>query len=188
MKVYLLAVDQRILYYLNNLARNWGFANKFFAVYFIYGLPLFLIWLWFYDRKSKTVVLRVLASAILAWQVISKIIGHFINRPRPFEFGNVRELVFHRPTYSFPSDHAAALFAVSAAFWFTGNKKLSIIFLGVAITISFFRVATGIHWMSDIVAGAVIGIVAAWLVDLFDKPLNIAYEFIIKIAQKLRLA
>lgn len=188
MKAYLLAVDQKILYYLNNLAKNWGFANKFFAEYLIYGLPLFLIWLWFYDKKSKKVVLRIIASVLLSWQVISRLIGYFIYRPRPFEFGNVRELVFHRPTYSFPSDHAAALFAVAAAFWFVGNRKLAIIFFAIASVICFFRVATGIHWASDIVAGAFIGIVAAWLIDLFDKPLNIFYEFILKIAQKLRLA
>lgn len=187
-KNYIVALDQKILYYLNNLIKDWGFANTFFAKYLIYALPVFLIWLWFYDRKSKKVVLRIITSILLAWQVISNLIGHFVNRPRPFEFGNVRELVFHLPTYSFPSDHAAATFAVAAALWFTGNKKLAFIALAGAIVICFFRVATGIHWASDIIAGAIVGIIAAWLVDLFDKPLNIAYEFIIRIAQKLRLA
>lgn len=194
-KNYIVALDQKILYYLNNLVKDWGFANKFFAEYLIYSLPIFLLWLWFcgakaslHDRKSKKLVLQILTSVILSWQVISKIVGHFIHRLRPFEFGNIKELVFHRPTYSFPSDHAAALFSVAAILWFTGNKRLAIVWFAIALVISFFRISTGIHWPSDIVAGAAIGIVAAWLVDLFDKPLNIAYEFIIKIAQKLRLA
>jgi len=182
------ALDQKILYFLNNLVKNWGFANAFFAKYLIYSLPIFLIWLWFYDRKSKKVVLRILASVLLAWQVISAIIGHFVNRPRPFEFGNVKELVFHLPTYSFPSDHASALFAVVGALWLTGNKRLALLWLIIAVVVCFFRMATGIHWMSDIVAGLIIGLIAAWLIDLFDKPLNIIYELIIKVAQKLRLA
>lgn len=181
-------IDQTILHYLNNLVKSWGFVNKFFAEYLIYFMPLVLIWLWTYSEKSKKVAMRAFSSAILSWFGLAWVIGQFIHRARPFELGGIKELIFHRPTYSFPSDHAAALFAVAFSFWFSGNKKLGVTFLIIAIVASTFRVATGLHWPSDIVGGAVLGLIAAYLIDLFDKPLNIIYDFIIKLAKKLRLA
>lgn len=188
MEKYVKSIDQNILLYLNNLVKNWGFVNKFFAEYLIYATPIVLLWLWFYDFKAKKVALRAFTSVILAWPIIAYFVGKFFNRPRPFEVGGIQELLFHRPTYSFPSDHAAAIFALAASFWFSGYKKLGGAFFFGGIVICFFRVATGIHWPSDIVAGALIGILAAWIVDLLDKPLNMIYEFIIKIMQKIKLA
>lgn len=188
MRIYLLALDQKILYWLNARVQHLGFLNKFFAEWLIYLMPLVLLWLWFYSEKSKKVALRALVSVILAWPILALAIGQIIHRDRPFNLGGLQELIFHRPTYSFPSDHAAALFALVASFWFSGYKKLSLFFLGIAIVVSVFRVAAGLHFPSDILAGAVLGILAGWLVDLFDKPLNIVYDFIIRMAKMVRLA
>lgn len=188
MKIYLLALDQKILYWLNAQVQGLGFLNKLFAEWLIYTVPLVLLWLWFYSEKSKKVAMRAFSSVILAWPIFALIIGKIFNRPRPFDLGGIQELIFHRPTYSFPSDHTAALFAIMMSFWLSGYKKLSLFFLGLAIVVGIFRVATGLHFPSDILAGAGLGILAAYLVDLFDKPLNIVYEFIIKMARKVRLA
>lgn len=182
------AFDQKIVTYLNNLIQGWGFWNKLFTEYMVYSMPVIMLWLWLYDQKSKKVAMRGFASVILAWPVIAYIIGKFVNRTRPFELGGMHELIFHRPTYSFPSDHAAALFAFAFSLWFSGYKKLGVFCLGIAIIVSTFRIATGLHWPTDIIAGAVVGLISAYLIDLFDKPLNIIYDFIIKIAKKLRLA
>lgn len=188
MKTYLLVLDQKVLFWLNARVANWGIWNKFLAEWLIYLVPLVLLWLWFYSEKSKKVALRAFVSVMLAWPIFSLIIGQLVHRGRPFDLGGIRELIFHRPTYSFPSDHAAAIFAVMMSFWLSGYKKLSLFFLGVAVVVSVFRVAAGLHFPSDVLAGAVLGILAAYLVDLFDKPFNIIYEFIIKIARKARLA
>jgi len=184
------SMDLKILLSLNQFfaKHNLGFLDKILAEYLTYTLPLILIVLWFWSKDAKKVALRALFSAILAWPIFSTIIGKLANRERPFETGGVQELIFHRPTYSFPSDHAAALFAVAMSFYFSGYKKLSYIMFAVAIIVSFFRIATGIHWPTDVLAGAVLGIFSAYLINLFDKPLAIVYNFFIGIARKLRLA
>lgn len=164
------------------------FWDKFLAEYLIYFLPIILLFLWFYGEKAKKVALKALFAAILAWPIFANIIGHLINRARPFEMMGVKELIFHRPDYSFPSDHAAALFAVAFSFWFSGYKKLAAAMFVLGIIISFFRVAMAIHFPSDILGGFVLGLVAACLIDLFDKPLDIVYNFIIKFFRTLRLA
>lgn len=181
--------DEKILLPLNlYFSSHGGFLNKFLAEFLIYSLPLILIVLWFWSKQAKKIALKALFSAILAWPIFSYLVGHFVNRPRPFEISGVQELIFHRPSYSFPSDHAAALFAVAFSFWLSGYKKLSIAMFVIASVISFFRIATGIHWPTDILAGVLIGLTAAYLIDLFDKPLSIVYNFILKIAVRLRLA
>ncbi|MEI6039992.1 MAG: phosphatase PAP2 family protein [Candidatus Berkelbacteria bacterium] len=185
---YIQALDLKILLWLNNFVKDWGFWNKLFAEYLIYVLPIILLWLWFYDQKSKKVAMRAAGSALVAFLVFAHSIGQFIHRARPFDSGGVRELLFHRPTYSFPSDHATVFFAIAASFWFSGNKKMGVAFFVLASINAIFRVATGIHWPTDVLAGAIIGIFTAYLVYLFDKPLNIVYEFVIKLAKKVNLA
>lgn len=181
--------DLKILLYFNSyFAKHGGILNKLFAEYLIYLLPLALICLWFFSEKAKKVALRALFAAILAWPILANIIGRLIDRARPFEITGVKELVFHRPDYSFPSDHAAALFAIGFSLWFSGFKKLALTVFLLAVVISFFRVATGIHWPTDILGGIAVGFIAAYLIDLFDKPLDIIYNFLIKIARFLRLA
>lgn len=181
--------DQKILLWLNQyFAAHWGFLNKFFAEYLIYSLPLTLIYLWFYSEKAKKVALKGLFSVILGWPIIANIIGHLINRSRPFETEGIKELIFHRPTYSFPSDHATAIFALAFSFWLSGYKKLAVAIFIIGLVISFFRVTTAIHYPSDILGGIVVGFVAAYLIDLFDKPLDMVYKFIIRMAKIVRLA
>ena len=184
------SIDRAVLSSLNNFLSQHSipFLEKFFSEYLIYLLPLILIILWFVSAKSKKVALRAFLAAILAWPILANLIGHLVNRARPFESAGVKELVFHRPDYSFPSDHAAAIFAIAFSFWLSGNKKLGWFVFIIGILISIFRVAAGIHWPSDILAGVVVGLVAAYLINLFDKPLDIIYNFILKIARYLGLA
>lgn len=180
--------DKSVLLWLNNLVKNWGLVNNIFAEYLIYLVPLTLIWLWFFDQKSKKVVIRAILSAGVAFGLVAHSIGLFVHRARPFDVGGVRELLFHRPDYSFPSDHATVFFAVAASFYFSGQKKLGVTFFVLAIINSIFRVATGLHWPSDVITGAVIGIVTAYIIYLLERPLTPFYDFLIKIAKRLKLA
>lgn len=188
----LLNFDSTWLISWNNFANSssfWGGLFKFCGQYLIYIVPIFLVVFWFfphYDSKSKKAGFQALFSAGLA-VAFSNIIGRLINRPRPFE-GNIHELFFHRPTYSFPSDHSAVLFAIAFSLYFSGYKKLFWIMLLLAIIISLSRIATGIHFPSDIITGAVLGIVSSWIIWLLERPLNYFYNFLIAIAKKLRLA
>lgn len=171
----------------NYFSIHGGIFNKIFAEYAVYALPIILLVLWF-ALKDKYVSMRAFFAVIIAWPIIAQIIGKIIYRPRPFEAGVIQELIFHRPTYSFPSDHAAALFAVAFSLWFSGYKKIAYAMFIYAIIICFFRVATGIHWPTDIVGGIIVGLIAAYMIKLLEKILKPVYDFIIKIMHYLRLA
>jgi len=182
-------IDKSVLLKLNEWSVHLSlFVNKFFAEYLTYSIPIILLVVFYWEQKAKKPAMRAFFSAMLAWPILGNILGHLINRPRPFDAGGVKEIIFHRPTYSFPSDHAAALFAIAFSFWLSGYKKLSISLFIMATAISFFRISTAIHWPTDIIGGIIVGLFAAWLIDLFDRPLDIFYNLILKILRVIRLA
>jgi undecaprenyl-diphosphatase len=186
----LLDWDKKWLVSWNNLAESSGFLKasvKFTAQYLIYLLPIIFVILWFYSAQAKKVALRAVASAGLGLG-ITMIIGKSINRPRPFESGGVQEILFHRPDYSFPSDHTTVLVAIAVSFYLSGYKKLSYLMFILATIISVARIAAGVHYPSDILAGAVVGIAAAFIIKALDGPLEYVYQFIIGIARRLMLA
>jgi undecaprenyl-diphosphatase len=63
---------------------------------------------------------------------------------------------------SFPSGHAAGSFAF-AAFVFAVHRRAGLAFAGLAILVALSRVALGVHYPSDVVAGAFLGGVFGWM-------------------------
>lgn len=107
------------------------------------------------------------AVALLANQVIA----HLWARPRPFtEHPALTHVLGARTTDpSFPSDHAAAAFAIAFAV-LAFSRRAGIGFLGVAALIAVSRVALGMHYPSDVLAGALVGFGAATLVTTLGSP------------------
>ncbi|RLC39334.1 MAG: hypothetical protein DRH33_03145 [Candidatus Nealsonbacteria bacterium] len=89
-------------------------------------------------------------------------------RTRPFLENGINLLVEKINQPAFPSGHAAFFFALSLIVLFY-NKKAGILFFIASILICLGRVIVGIHWPSDILAGAVVGLFSAWLVNKFFK-------------------
>ena len=74
----------------------------------------------------------------------------------------VRQLVAHPNGASFPSGHASLAFGIAAgvAYYY---PKTSIVFFVAALLVGVGRVVAGIHWPSDIVGGAIAGLMGAFL-------------------------
>jgi undecaprenyl-diphosphatase len=183
-------MDQAIFSFSNSLlGKSVVFDSliKFLAVYLIYSIPLFLIIYWFLGTK-KTALRAALAGG-LAWQGFAKLIGHLYFRPRPIVSLPAKELIFHRPDYSFPSDHATFLFALAFSFYLAGERKISYWLFVIGIFISVSRVVVGFHYPSDVLAGWVLGIFVAWLLWLAKDPIDKwIIEPLIWLAKKMRLA
>ncbi len=72
--------------------------------------------------------------------------------------------------FSFPSGHAAAMFALAAAVALN-NKNLGIksAFAILAILVSISRVALNYHTYADIIGGAFVGISTVYLIEILYK-------------------
>ncbi len=165
--VNILAFDQKLLLWSQQiLGRSGGldWLLKGAAVYLVYLFPLILVVCWFWSETLKKTALRAFFAGIISWLGIVKTISLFYFRPRPFtaQIG-AKELVFHRPDYSFPSDHAALIFAVSLTFYLFGYRKLGAVLFLISLILITSRVVVGVHYPTDVLAGALIGLVIAWL-------------------------
>ena len=95
----------------------------------------------------------------------NQLIAHVWDRPRPFtaHAAATHLLSAPSPDPSFPSDHAAAAFAIAFAV-LAYSRRGGIAFLLAATLIGLSRIALGMHYPSDVLAGALVGWLAAMLV------------------------
>lgn len=114
-------------------------------------------------RKTRKAGIAMAASLILEVLCCNSILKPFVARPRPCDVNTAVQLLVPRPTdYSFPSGHTGASFAAASALLF-GKNRLWIPSLIAAIFIGFSRLYLYVHYPSDVLAGALIGIMLGWL-------------------------
>ena len=118
--------------------------------------------------KGREAVVVALVSGIVARLGITSFIRFSIDRPRPFEVFGIMST--HETGHAFPSGHAAFFFGFAFALW-PYHRKASITMFAVAVGMGFARVAIAMHWPSDIVAGAVVGFLGAWVTRWGSKAL-----------------
>jgi undecaprenyl-diphosphatase len=93
---------------------------------------------------------------------VAKVISELVDRARPFvaDPHGVHLFSGHAADPGFPSDHATAAFAIATAILLR-RRKAGIFALAAAALLSVGRVALGVHYPSDVLAGAALGSVAA---------------------------
>lgn len=158
-------MDLYLFQQINQFAGKWLWLDTlgiYFAEYFeyvvVFCLVLFLV---IKFRKYWKMVFQAVISALLARFIVVEFIRWLWPRSRPFVENNVNLLLTHNEA-SFPSGHAAFFFALSFII-FLHNKKIGTLFFIASFLICLARVFTGIHWPTDILAGAIVGILSAWL-------------------------
>ncbi|HYK83052.1 MAG TPA: phosphatase PAP2 family protein [Gemmatimonadales bacterium] len=113
------------------------------------------------DVRLATAVLLANGGSHLMVQVLKRAVG----RARPADAsGRVLALVPLPDPHSFPSGHAAAATAVAATLALSHPLTAPVV-LPLAGLVAYSRVALRVHHVSDVVAGAALGLggaVAAW--------------------------
>jgi undecaprenyl-diphosphatase len=102
---------------------------------------------------------------------IGKIISELVDRSRPFvvDPSGVHLFSGHSADPGFPSDHATGAFAVAMAIWLRDRRWGTVALIAAAV-LSVGRVAIGVHFPSDVVAGAALGCGVA--LALYARPLR----------------
>ena len=165
-------LDLSILYFFNRTIAS-GFLDGFadilttvrywYAVYVIAGL--FLI----YRYKMRGVAIVIVAIMLISTtdSLAHYVLKPLVNRPRPCALTEMGQHIVPwirlpsgmRFDESFPSQHALNNFAMAAFFvlLFKRNKWIHALWF-IALVISFGRLYQGLHYPSDVLGGAVIGI------------------------------
>lgn len=104
--------------------------------------------------------------------VINSIIKNIVQRERPFIQDPSLIPLLTESSYSFPSGHASSSFLAATIISYYFPKSKIWVFILAAI-IAFSRVYVGVHYLTDILAGAIegviIGLVVCWIISKIFK-------------------
>ena len=139
------------------LERALIFANQILTgiVYICFVVLLFALG---YKRQFPELIRIVLVCGISF--ILVSVFRFFFNAKRPYAMYEYEPVVAkEKEGQSMPSRHVFSAFVIAMAFAYI-NWKFSIIFFVVATLIAIHRVIVGVHFIKDVVVGALIGIVS----------------------------
>lgn len=173
MEEKLLQLDHSIFYLINTTLSN-AFFDVFLPVWtnfhklqvFLWVIaPLLLIYVFWKARwKGVFIVLSSVALTVAVDKIVNLIKPHF-GRIRPFNAELPFQVIFRgdpQGGLSFPSGHAADGFFI-AVFLGLYFPKLRWFFIGLASMTAYSRIYCGVHYPSDVFAGALLGTALAFL-------------------------
>jgi len=160
------AADWAILHFIHNLfySTPMDFFMPKVTLLGDYGLFWILIALLIILRsKEKKYGYMILIALVFCFLLGNLYLKPLFSRPRPCWLDpSVRLLIPNETDFSFPSGHAMSSFAAATvlAMWKPLYKYCA---YAVAGLIAFSRLYLYVHFPSDVIAGALIGILLGWL-------------------------
>jgi undecaprenyl-diphosphatase len=124
-------------------------------------------------RRAVGVRRAVVAAGLSAGLglALAQVVARLVDRPRPFVAhpDSVHLFAAHAADPGFPSDHATAAFAIAVALLLR-FRAAGLVALAAATVLAATRVAMGVHYPTDVLAGAALG--AACALVLYLPPLR----------------
>jgi membrane-associated phospholipid phosphatase len=124
------------------------------------------------DNLVRNACVTLAATAVNS--ALTTILKYSINRERPFVTYPDITKKSAAGSPSFPSGHTSSAFASATSLSLAYRKWYIIVpAYSWAGTVAYSRMYLGVHYPSDVLAGAVIGTCSAWLTYTINKKLNI---------------
>jgi undecaprenyl-diphosphatase len=155
--------DYHIYQFLHGAIHDRSWLNETYLFFAKYGIVLFAIAFIYLIYKRKIHAFICTFAAMGFAFAVDFIIMIFWKRPRPF-IAHSNEIIapitqgLRVDRVSFPSVHTYIAFAIATAVFLYGHKKLGTLLYILAIFIAVGRVGAGLHYPSDIIGGAMLGI------------------------------
>ena len=141
-----------------DVLRAYVLASEYLFLALVVGLVVLAISRGQYLTRAAGVTAAVSAATAL---LIAKAISDVVDRPRPFvAHHTIHDFLAHAPDPGMPSDHATAAFAIGTAIMLV-HRRLGAAVLVAATVLALGRVFLGVHYLSDVLAGAALGSLVA---------------------------
>ena len=167
--------DIQIFLWLNHLGR-FGSDNFWIATTtFGDGLVLFVLTLVFIRRKPALAWSLIVSWLLLAlWIKGLKAAIVTYRPPSVLDLATFRLVGPHYLFNSFPSGHATSIAAFTGSICiFLRSRWLRIVAVSVAVLVGFSRIAMGVHWATDVLAG----LMAGWITAIVGFYLSQRLQF-----------
>jgi membrane-associated phospholipid phosphatase len=171
--------DEWVIRLTGQIAGRYGLLDKFIVkftdLHTVKLVPLMAILaglLYSENKRARTTVILAVISMFAAVGVGRLIQDFSPMRLRPLHSGNP-EFVFPIGTdlktlehwSSFPSDHAALVFALSTTVWLYSRRLGILFYVWSVLFVCLPRIYSGYHYASDVIAGALVGIIVAFCAE-----------------------
>ena len=112
--------------------------------------------------EDKLFALKVAVCGAVPFLLVSTS-RHILNAPRPYElYDFYSEPPKNKNGKSFPSRHVFSAFLI-ATLWFFESPVIAVALAVLGVILAINRVLVGIHFVRDVVAGAIVGIISGAL-------------------------
>ena len=124
--------------------------------------------------KTRRTGIIVAAALLMDLILCNLILKNLVARVRPYDVNTAIAILIKKPLdFSFPSGHTAASFAAMTALFLAKMKKAWIAALVRAVLIAFSRLYFYVHYPTDVLGGAIVGILSGIIgyaiVEKLDK-------------------
>lgn len=153
--------DYRVMRRLN----RWR-APRWFRIWMITATRMGDGWVWyalgisllFYGGPQRFVAICTSGSAALFGVLVFKALKRISQRPRPCQVEpHCWSKVLPPDQFSFPSGHTMTAFSIALVIsYFYPSLEAPLFFLALSIAVS--RIMLGMHFLSDVLAGVVLGV------------------------------
>ena len=177
MNEFLYSIDLDLLYFFNHTLSSRILDSFFLLITNVnnwYLVYVILLGICFFKggTKGKLAVAGVILLIIFCDQFSHHILKQIFERMRPCK--TLSDIITPggcSDTYSFPSNHAFNNFA-AATFFYLLYKNLKWILYTTAALVSISRIYLGLHYPSDVFAGALAGILFGYLFGIMVIRIN----------------
>ncbi len=170
-----MAIEEHLFREINSLAGQFRLIDLAMILvsspvtWIVVGCLVFLSALIFRHTKLLTVFFAALVSLGIADLVSFRVVKQLVARERPCRMMDNIHLVLDQcgGSYGFTSNHAANAFAVwtIVALGFGARSSTSALVMTLASLVAISRVYLGVHFVGDIVGGAILGMMIGLLVE-----------------------
>ena len=166
--------DVELFLFLNKQHNSFLDIMMYYASEKLTWLPLYAFLFYFlvkeFGKRSIFMIFMVVILIVLSDQ-ISTLLKNYIERPRPCHDASIKYWVhlvrgYCGGKFGFVSSHAANSFALASYIIFIRGKIwnwLSLIMIIYALIVSYSRIYLSAHYPGDIIGGALLGFLCAWV-------------------------
>lgn len=169
----LIEFDQQLLVDLNQMHNPFWDGFMIFVTHRLTWIPLYLTiiitLLWKYRWQGLLPIISLILLAVCTDLISSGFMKPFFARPRPCHEASLQDqlhlIIGCGGKFGFVSSHAANTFGLATFLILSFSKKYSWIwaFLPWAIIVSYSRIYLAKHYPGDIIFGALLGAVCAYI-------------------------